>query len=426
MIAVTIDFARACRWTLLFALIIAAALVFRNRGAQSVAFTFPYFSGAANATVLYDWNISPSDYQRVKSLPVEQYLAYRHQRTADLHPNTYNNYGYVLVVLLARTIFWWMGDGNAVVCLQILVHAAISLAIVRLLGTPVRRWSFVILYAVNPLVLHVVTFPYYYFWAVVPCFVFAYWALGGAPRMIWIVPGAIFLFFFGFLIRPPTLFVCLLAFGLLFWRGRRLSAAIGICAFAALQFQAGGHFYTSPWHTAYIGIGAYPNPYGIEKPLDSAGFDFYRKTTGREMTSNPIDGSFQDSQQRDRYWSALRARYLEILAGSPILIARNAALNLVQSFGVGYDVDRRWVVVPSMLMGLGMIALILLSRQWMWGLGILAYAAGFAAYFPPIPAYLFGAYLFIALAGGGIIEDLRQRWVRHHKSLQFISTDVAG
>jgi hypothetical protein len=422
-VLISTDFRRACRWALLCALIISAALVFRNRGAQSVAFAFPYFSGAANTTALYEWNISPSDYQRVKNLPVEQYLAYRHQQTTGLHSNTYNNYGYVLVVLLARWIFWWMGDGNAVVCLQVMVHAAMSLAMVALLGTPVRRWSFVILYAANPLVLHVVTFPYYYFWAVVPCFVFAYLGLSGARRMIWMVPG-VMLLFMGFLIRPPTLFVCLLAFGLMFWRGKRLAAAIGICVFAALQYQAVGHFYTSPWHTAYIGIGAYSNPYGIEKPVDSAGFDYYRKSTGREMTSDPIVGSFQDPEERDRYWLTLRTRYFEILADNPILIARNALFNVLQSFGVGYDVDRRWMVYPSILLGLGMIVLTALSRQWIWGLGILAYAAGFALYFPPIPAYLFGGYLFIALAAGGILEDLRVRWVRHHGSLRSGSAGV--
>jgi hypothetical protein len=417
-------FARVLRSTLLFVLIVALALAFRNRGAESLAFTFPYFSGAANIEGLYDWRISPSDYQRVKDFPDQQYLAYRHQRTADFHLNTYNNYGYVVVVLAARTLFWWMGDGNAVVTLQIIVHAAICLAILTLLSTQVRRLSFVLLYALNPLVLHFVTFPFYYFWAVLPCFVFAYLALGGARGRRWILPG-VMLLFLGFLIRPATLFVCLATFALLLWQGRRLTAAIAFCAFALLQFQAIGHFYTSPWHTAYIGVGAYPNPYGIKGPVDSAGLDFYLKTTGKQVSNDPITGTFQDLQERDNYWRVLRTRYFEILAESPFLIARNAALNMAQSFGVGYDVGRPWVAFPSTIIGVVMIGLIILSRQWIWGTAILAYAAAFAGYFPPIPAYLFGAYLFIALAGGGIIEDLWRRSVQCRATMRSGSIRVA-
>src|SRR5580698_7945556 len=226
-------FVRECRWPLVLALILISALAFRNRGAQSLDFAFPYFSGAANMEASYDWRISPSDYERVRGLSVEQYLAYRHQRTADFLLNTYNNYGYVLVVLAARSVFWWMGDGRAVVTLQVAVHVAMCLAVLALLRTPVRRWSFALLYAANPVVLHIVTFPYYYFWAAVPCFVLAYLALGGARGRLWMVPGVILLFL-GFLTRPPTLFVCLLTFAFLAWQGRRVSAALALCGFVLL------------------------------------------------------------------------------------------------------------------------------------------------------------------------------------------------
>src|SRR6185437_8510633 len=396
---------RTGRYALLFALIIVSALVFRNRGSQSLDFTFPYFSGAANIESLYDWRISPSDYQRVKGLRAKQYLAYRHQRTQDFHLNTYNNYGYVLIVLVARTLFWWMGDGNAAVTLEIIVHAAICLAVFARLATFVRRWTFLVLYALNPIVLHVVTFPYYYFWAVLPCFVLAYVGLGGAKGKAWVVPG-VMLIFLGFLVRPPTLFVCLLTFALLVWQGRRATATIAVCAFALLQFQALGHFYTSPWHTAYIGLGAYSNPFGIAKPLDSAGFDYYRNQTGKQMTTDPISGSFQDPHSRADYWNVLHTRYSRIFRDHPILIARNAVLNTIQSFGPGYDVDRSWVTLLSTVAGLIMIGLIVVCRQWLWGLAILAYAVAFTPYFPPVPAYLFGAYLFTALAMGGIVERL--------------------
>jgi hypothetical protein len=394
--------------------ILMAMLVFRSDASQGVNWTFPYFSGAANLGALYDWRINPAEFEQVRSLDAADYLRHRHAVTDSSIPNTHNNYGYVLVVWLARTVFWWAGEGTAVVTLQVLVHLATAITLLVLLPNATQRLAFSLLYALNPVVLQFVTFPFYYFWAVIPCFVLAVAWLRGGCLGFWILPLAPVLFL-AFLIRPSTLFVCLLVFALGFWRGPRLFSAVALGLFLMLQLHAASHFQSSPWHTAYVGIGAHANPYGIAKPYDKYGYEYYRTVTGRVIDTNPISGTFTNSQSREQYQDVLRTRYLEIARERPWMLIRNVAYNGLQAFAGGHDVDRPWLQSAATLAGAVMLVLILMCRQWVWGLGILGYAAAFVPYFPPIPAYLFGAYLFTALAGGGIIDSLRQRYFRGYR-----------
>jgi hypothetical protein len=393
---------------LLVGAIALAAAMFRNPGGQSVDWSFPYFSGAANFGSFGEWHISPSEYAAVRGMSIADYREHRHLRAQDTLPYTYNNYGYVLVVLAARTWFPWLGEGDAVALLQCVAHVAICLGIFSLLGTPVQRWAFVLLYAVNPVVLRLVTYPYYYFWSALPCALLAVVWLRRDRIGWWIMPTALALFV-AWLIRPPVLFVCLLVFALAFRAGQRIATASAALVFAALVALASPLTYSSPWHTVYVGIGAYENPYGLDGPYDEHGYALYQRVTGMRIDMNPVDGSFQRAEERERYWRVLRENYLQIARERPLMLLRNAAFNTAEAFALGYDVDRRWVTLLSGLGGVAMIALIAGFRLWTWGLGILCYAAAFTPYFPPIPAYLFGAYLLSALAAGDIAERLLGR-----------------
>ena len=151
---------------------------------QGLNWSFPYFSGAANHRHLFEWRISPSDFESVSRMGAQEYLGYRHQATADSVPNIVNNYGYVLAVYAARHIFPWMGDGNAVVALQLMAHVVIVLVTLGLLGTDTERAVFFLFYGINPVVLHFVTFPYYYFWTALPCcFIALAWYCGPKLRL---------------------------------------------------------------------------------------------------------------------------------------------------------------------------------------------------------------------------------------------------
>ena len=84
--------------------------LFSNKSMMSISWTFPYFSGAANFERLFDWQISPTDYDIASKLSSHDYLNYRHQKTVETISYGLNSYGYVLVALLSRLIFYWAGD----------------------------------------------------------------------------------------------------------------------------------------------------------------------------------------------------------------------------------------------------------------------------------------------------------------------------
>ena len=143
-------------------LIALMAFVFRNESLQSANWSFPYFSGAANFERPFDWRISPSEFEKVSQMSVEEHRSYRYVATSETIPNTINSYGYVLVALAARSMFFWVGDIQSVIMLQVLVHIGISLLFMAyLLESRLQRGLFFVVYAVNPLVLHIATFPFF-------------------------------------------------------------------------------------------------------------------------------------------------------------------------------------------------------------------------------------------------------------------------
>lgn len=399
-------------------LVVGSAALFKNDGVQGVNWTLPYLSGAANFQSLTEWRISPADYDRVVKMTAAEHRVYRYQRTEDTVFNTNNAYGYVLVALAARNLFPWLGDLQAVVHLQVLVHVALSLFIfAAVLRTPLQRWLFIILYAANPIIVYVVTYPFYYFWTCIPSVALAVVWL----RPEWIrtvVPLLTPVLLFSLLVRPTTVFVCLFTFAVAFWIGRS-RATRAVVAGSLIAFVAGTALIaqgtgTPPYHTMYIGIGAYPNPHGIERPVDNEGYDYFEQETGIEISTHAIHGNWNNPELKELYMETLRGRYFEITRDTPLLLARNALYNFAQSFSVGYDTSRAWLRPISAALGALVIGFLVFTRQWTWLVGTIAYTAAFAWYFPPIPAYLFGAYLLTTI---GVILGI-VAWLGRRRRLE--------
>jgi len=72
-------------------------------------------------------------------------------------------------------------------------------------------------------------------------------------------------------------------------------------------------------------------------------------------------------------------------------------------------VARPNLAYASAAFGAVVIVLLLLTAQYSLVVGIGAVTVGFAPYFPPIPAYMFGAYM---LLGVGVAEVARRLWQR--------------
>lgn len=148
---------------------------------------------------------------------------------------------------------------------------------------------------------------------------------------------------------------------------------------------------SQPWHTAYVGIGAYQNSAGIELS-DQSGYKRFLEQTGIQIEIDSPYGNIYDPNVRESYYSNLRDGLMSYAKEHPWQLAKNALLNVLQSFSVGYPVDHKKLAYASAFLGL--IVFIILIKTRLYFILVLAFAnvAGFAFYFPPIPAYMFGNY----------------------------------
>ncbi|MBM3206946.1 MAG: hypothetical protein FJZ43_04980, partial [Candidatus Staskawiczbacteria bacterium] len=289
-------FSKNFLYPFVFLVIVLITFLTRTEINQSVGWTYPYCSGAANLDFSLKWEIDPNEYAVVSKMHQDEYRSHRHIVSENPIIYEYNNFGYVLIVFIARNLFFWMGDLNSVILLQILVHAFISISIIKRLNSKLLAPLFLFLYAVNPFVSHFVTFPFYYFWAVIPSYIFLllfFRKKSFTYELFYLLP----LLYFAYIIRPTTI---LIIFFFLFYQiildksKFRLSALSSLIVFSALAFLLSSTPSTlgrrgqqsTIWHTAYIGLGAYPNKYGIQLS-DEFAFTKYHKETGIGMSSNP-------------------------------------------------------------------------------------------------------------------------------------------
>jgi hypothetical protein len=215
--------------------------------------------------------------------------------------------------------------------------------------------------------------------------------------------------FLAYLVRPSVLPIIVFIIGLGVFAGRRTkrvaAAALGACLLVAiaLTWQP-----KQPWHTMYVGFGAYENKF-VQGLSDETAHAVYKARRGATIDTNLFTGNYYNKEVRRDYDAVVRDAYLTVVRKAPFLAARNAVLNVIQSFSVGYAVKYPHLRIWSMLGGILVLSLLLWSRQLMLIAGILAASAGYVLYYPPIPAYMFGNYLLLAFGITKFLEHAQRR-----------------
>jgi hypothetical protein len=175
----------------------------------------------------------------------------------------------------------------------------------------------------------------------------------------------------------------------------------------AIPVFGGNDHRKDAWHTAYISIGAYPNPYGIEMK-DRAGSRLYERTTGRTI-KHGVGGDFcHNPEFRVEYSQIEKREVLRILQESPFMLLRNAVLNLLTSFSLGYFNASILLSYLSAAIGLGVIIVLLVKRRFLFALSIAAGSAAYVPITPPVPVYMFGNHLLLAGAMVDLVRDYPQ------------------
>ena len=387
--------------------ILACALLFWNPHSQSSSWIFPYFSGAANLGSDLAWRVDVNGFAQFATLPYSEQMNFRFGRVdlPNLAAYSVLDKGYIYVIWLAQTIMFWLPQIKAVIWLQIVFHILSSLWVICWLSSRRQQVIFLLAYAANPIVLHFVTFAYHYYWQVIPSLAwFWYESREGASSgrrigLLALVLAA------AFLIRQSTVIVSLLILVYAAWRNRTVIGWAAVVCFLAFVMIAKNP--SQPWHTAYVGIGAYPNAAGIALD-DESGYKLFKESTGIRINTAPPDGNYYDEQVRGRYYGVLKERIVEYAAEHPVQLAKNAALNVLQGYSVGYPVGQHLLAYASAFIGMVFLLALLLHRMYLISALILAGVAGFVAYYPPIPAYMFGNYLLLSLGLAGIVDQICQ------------------
>lgn len=387
------------------ALMVGCALLFWNPRSQSSSWIYPFFSGAVNLDFDFVWRVDVSGYANFERLPYIQQMDFRFVATTlpNLAPYSVLDRGYVYVIWLAQTLLFWLPQIKAVIWFQILFHVVSSLWVLSRLGSRRQQIVFMLAYALNPLVLHFVTFAYLYYWQVIPALAWYCYEMRSdtkSLRSLWLL---VLVLAGAFLIRQSTILISLLVLGLAAWRLKRLAAwaaVLGFLVFAVLAKNP-----SQPWHTVYVGLGAYPNDANIELS-DESGYKLFLEETGIRMSTTPPNGNYYDEAVRGRYYAVLKERLASYAREHPFQLVRNAVLNVLQGFSVGYPVGHLALAYGSAFLGLIVLAILALGRMYVTIALLLAGMAGFVLYYPPIPAYMFGNYLLLALALASMVDRI--------------------
>lgn len=384
---------------------IACALLFWNQKSQASSWIYPYFSGAANLGFDLAWRVDMTAFADFAGMSYGQQMDYRFMRTEASNLAAYSvlDKGYVYVIWLAQNLLFWLPQIKAVIWFQVLFHVVSSLWVLGQLASRRQQVIFMLAYAVNPIVLHFVTFAYHYYWQVIPSLAWFYYEARGQAKTDRRLYMLVLILAAAFLIRQSTAIVSLFILGYAAWR-RRTVLAWGVVA-CFLVFAVIAKNPSQPWHTAYVGIGAYPNDARIELS-DESGYSLFKDRTGIKINTTPPNGNYYDEKVRGQYYEVLKDQLTGYAKDHPLQLVRNALLNVVQSFSVGYPVGHLTLAYASAIVGLIALVVLAIRRMYVTIALIFAGVAGFVAYYPPIPAYMFGNYLLLSLALASIVDQI--------------------
>jgi hypothetical protein len=228
--------------------------------------------------------------------------------------------GYSVVVEAARLVFASLPDNFLrTLALQVLADAILLVLVVRLFWRwhPVTGLVAGVLYVGNRAILHQMSVPLYYFWDVPLAF-----AVIGLAMLAWQVPerarrplaGAGAALGFGVWLRgswwplAAIFFLCLLAVPA---TRRRVAGALVVFALiAAPQVARSSLARGSPalstrtaWHSALVGLGYYPNSYGLQANDESV---FARVRERYGVSAKTEDYGAHDEAAKQEYLSILR------------------------------------------------------------------------------------------------------------------------
>ncbi len=354
----------------------------------------PYLSSAANLKPFGDFKIDENEVIRFKDLSVDDQFNYRFNKSNETILYNHNPVGYSYIIRLSTFIFPFLGDSTSLIVLQLLTHITLCLLLIFLCKNNKHFiFLFSILYVFNPLIIYFVVLNYYYFWQCIPGFTILFLLLYKRKPQ-WIAVIFTLLLTFATLSRPTILFLSIMTILLYYRYYSALFASLNLIIAALLFITINKPIEKNIWHTVYVGIAAYPNKHVLSLS-DNEAYALYKTETGEDLNAS-VGGNYYDEEVISKYKEITRERVIAVLNTDPLIFIKNGILNSLQCFSTGYlNLGIPWLNIFSA--GLGCIFLIALwiSKQRFIILCITLYSISFCLYYPPIQAYLFGAYIIL-------------------------------
>ena len=385
-------------WFIYVLTVAVALLIFKNNTYQTA---LPFYLSAETQynigkPILY----SISEVQLFRRLANSNPSEYNREKGAfhftDKHDQISNNelqyafgnsisHGFIYYIKLSKALFFYLGDMDSVIAMNSFLHVIATIFLIKQFSNIWLRGGVLILYGANPLIVHLATYPFYYYPQVISS-ISALFLLRNTLISNLKIIVAISLIMFAIMIRPSLLFVLFFILIYLYIRDRKniyiWMFMVSTVLLVMMKLTIASSY--SPWFTAYVGVGAYDNSYGIELSDNSA--------------QNYIDEQLNNSSIEKQLVSdndILKRRYLDILFNDTYLIINNAARNIFELFGYGYRVGNLFLTNISCLIGVITIFIFLRYKLYFL-LGVIFFQnIGYIFYYPPIPAYMAGSYLLL-------------------------------
>ena len=378
-------------------LFIVIAIPFKNTRMQHPIWVVPYTSGAANWSIGQPWKVALGDDQLYREKSVEQRwvdVAQPSSEPAKLIEFSAHDEGWMWVLWFTRKIFPFLSDLQGVVLLAVILHLGFSALILNRLNPGWQRYLFTFIFICNPITLHLVTFPYYYYWQAFPSLLaIIIWQYRDKIN-IWYLPALALFLALCVAVRPNVIFVCLLVLGLTLYFIRHWVTYLSVVLFA-LCFLSIPKANKMFWHTVYAGLGAYPNNNGLYLS-DESSYASYKNKTGVTLDTT-LGGNYYNLQVRDVYNQYLKKESVEYIKMHPTDSLKNVFLNL--SIGVLSPYKpgaAAWIYYVQAFLGLIFFGFLIWLRQWLALIGLVLSLGCIAIIYPPIAAYAVGGLVFTA------------------------------
>jgi hypothetical protein len=152
------------------------------------------------------------------------------------------------------------------------------------------------------------------------------------------------------------------------------------------------------WHTIYVGIGSYDNEY-VSGLSDNTGYDLFERKTGVHFNFS-LGENYYNHDTINQYKIVAREEVKRIFYESPTMFLRNAIFNTCQLFSGGYvNKGGDWLNYFLVTIGVAFFfTLIFIVKKPSMALLVLMPSVTFTWFYPPIPAYMFGSYIFLVIS----------------------------